>query len=308
MRSGRSLSCNCGVRIRVTDIRDHSVQELELAPDSRDLPGWQSGVAGWSIGPKGSGAPIELDEPLDGCSLGVFAFSYHVLLWGRAKEPPEVWSFPQDKPTASLVPFDPKRWLLIDRQELGRVAMGGGDVRLRFDQSPMRFGNYIFESLPEISVAKDCCAFCNEPLRSYFRVGSQQACTACTQKFRKEMDAKLAVYYRRALAAGIVLAMVGGAIHSVLVASARVNFGSTLIGVLVGMAMRIGSKESAGIRHRLTAVVLTLTAGSLPWWLGLLPVGGMSVVYVAGGMLAAWILSARNARTEIHGPFQSKTA
>jgi len=296
------------VRIRVTDIRDHSVQELDLSPDSQDMPGWQSGVAGWSIGSKGSGAPIELDEPLGQCCLGVFAYTYHVLLWGRAKELPEVWSFPQDKPSNRLVPFQPERWLLIPREELRRVAMGGGDVRLRFDQSPMRFGNYIFESLEEASTARECCAFCNEPLRTYFRVGSQQVCSVCTQEFRKRMDANLARYYRRALGAGVLMAIVGGVIHSGLLAFAQVSFGSILVGVLVGMAMRMASKESAGSRYRVTAAILTFIAGSLPWWWGNLPFSRMSVVYIAAGMLAAWTLVARNARTEIHGPFQTKPA
>ena len=68
------------------------------------MTGWQSGVVGWSIGPKGSGAPIEIDEPLSECRVGVFAFSYHVLLWGVAKELPEIWSFPQERSTEKLVP------------------------------------------------------------------------------------------------------------------------------------------------------------------------------------------------------------
>jgi len=79
------------------------------------MSGWQSGVAGLSIGQKGSGAPIELDEPLGECHVGVFTFSFQVLLWGVAKQLPDVWLFPQDKPTSRLVPFEPERWLLIDR-------------------------------------------------------------------------------------------------------------------------------------------------------------------------------------------------
>jgi hypothetical protein len=301
------------VRVRLTDIRDHSVRELDLPLESRDMRGWQSGVVGWSIGQKGSGAPIELDEPLGECHVGVFTFTFQQLIWGVAKELPEIWLFPQERSSSRLVPFEPERWLLLDREELSRVAMGG-DVRLRFDQSPIRFGNYILESLQATEIAKDCCAFCNEPLRSYFRVGNQQACPACTQKFKQEMDARLARYYRRALVAGILVAIAGGVIHGVLLAAAHVSFGSIPIGILVGIAMRIASKESAGTRHRLTAVILTFVAGSLPWWRELLPSGGqwsngttMSAVYLAVGMFAAWTVAARNVPTEIHGPFQSKT-
>ena len=264
------------------------------------MAGWQSGVVGWSIGPKGSGAPIELDEPLPDCRVGVFAVSYHVLLWGLARELPEIWSFPQERSTGNLVPFQPDRWLLIEREELGRVAMGGGNVRLRFDQSPMRFGNYIFESLAA-EPSKECCAFCGELLRRYFRVGSQQACPACTEKFKREQQASLARYYRRALGAGIFAAIAGGVVHGVLLSSAHVSFGSILIGVLVGMAMRMASNESAGTRHRVTAAALTLAAGSLPWWLGMGTYTAAAFLVVA--MLAAWMFTARNARTEIHGPF-----
>ena len=106
--------------------------------------------------------------------MGVFTASYQVLLWGRAKKLPEVWLFPQGKSHGMLVPFEPERWLRTDREELARVAMGG-DVRLRMDQSPIRLGNYIIETIKSTEVVKEVCAFCNEPLRTYFRVGSPQA-------------------------------------------------------------------------------------------------------------------------------------
>jgi len=266
------------------------------------MDGWQSGVLGWSLGERGSGSPIELDEPLDECQVGVFEFTYQQLLWGRAKDLPEVWLFPQTRPT-SLVPFDPQQWLRLEREELKRVSMGG-DIRLRFDQSPVRFGNYIIESLKDPESAKDACAFCNEPLHTYFRVGSQQACSACTEKFKQEMQANLARYFRRALIIGAVTAVVVGTIHGLLLASAGLSFGSILIGVLVGMAMRMASRESAGTRYRVAAGALTLVAGSLSWWKS--AVTFMSVVYLAIGVLAAWTLAARNVRTEIHGPFQSR--
>jgi hypothetical protein len=138
----------------------------------------------------------------------------------------------------------------------------------------------------------------------YFRVGSQQACPACTEKFKKETRADLARYYRRALRDGIVVALAGGVIHGVLLYAAHVSFGSIFIGILVGIAMRIASRESAGIRYQLTAVLLTFVAGSLPWWRSLVPFGALSAVYLAVGMFAAWTLTARNVPTAIHGPFE----
>jgi hypothetical protein len=292
------------VRVRLTDIRDHSVQEVDLQPDSRDMAGWQSGVVGWSIGRKGSGSPIELDQSLGECSVGVFTFSLGLLLWGVAKELPDVWLLvPQRRPPSTLLPFEPERWLLIEREEMSRVAMGG-DVRLRLDQSPVRFGNYILEIFGATPLARECCAFCNELLGTYFRVGSQPACPACTEKFKQEKAANVAKYYRRALGIGMIVAITGAVMHSVLLTAAQVSFGSVFIGALVGITIRIASKESAGIRHRLTALVLTFVAGSLPFWRVWSNSTTMPAIYLAVGMLAAWMIAARNVRTEIHGPFQ----
>jgi len=267
------------------------------------MPGWQSGVVCWSIGPKGSGAPIELDEPLGECQVGVFRASFQLLLCGEAKELPDIWLFPIGMPTSRLLPIEPERWLLVEREDLSRVAMGG-NVRLRIDQSPIRFGNYILECLKTAETSEGCCAFCNEPLRLYFRVGSQQACPGCTEKFKQETRANLNRYYWLALGKGIAVAIAAAVIHGLLLTVAHLSFGSVFIGVLVGITIRIASKESAGIRYQMRAVILTLVAGSLPWWRGLLPFGESSAVYLAIGMLAAWTVTARNVPTAIHGPFE----
>jgi len=293
------------VRIRIVDIRDDSVRELDLPLTACDMPGWQSGVTGWSIGPKGSGEPIELDEPLDECRVGVFRAGFQILLWGVAKKLPDIWLYPIGMSTNRLVPIEPERWLLVDREDLGRVAMGG-NVRLRIDQSPIRFGNHVLECLRSAETSEGCCAFCNESLHMYFRVGSQQACPACTEKFKQETRASLDRYYRRALRDGILVALAGGAIHDVLLAAAHLSFGSIFIGILVGIAMRIASRESAGIRYQVTAVLLTFVAASLPWWRGLLRGRDsiMAAAYLAIGLFAAWTVTARNIPTAIHGPFE----
>lgn len=271
-----------------------------MLPGSCVMPGWQSGVSGWAIGPKGSGAPIELDEPLEECRVGIFRAGFQVLLWGVAKKLPDIWLFPMGMPTTRLVPIEPERWLLVEREDLGRVAMGG-NVRLRIDQSPIRFGNYILECLKTTETSDGRCAFCNEPLQMYFRVGSQQACPACTEKFKQETRASLARYYRRALRDGIVVAVAAGAIHSILLGALHVSFGSIFIGILVGIVMRIASRESAGVRYQWTAVLLTFATGGLPLWKG---ITATAAIYLAIGMIAAWTVTARNVPTAIHGPFE----
>jgi len=123
--------------------------------------------------------------------------------------------FPIGASTDALLPLEPERWLLVDREGLSRVAMGG-DVRLRIDQSPIRFGNYILECLRDADLAKECCGACNAPLRMYFRVGSQQLCPACTERFKGETLESNARTFRRALRDGIVAAAAGGLTHSFL--------------------------------------------------------------------------------------------
>jgi hypothetical protein len=128
----------------ITDLRDRSVRDLDLPYDSRDMPGWNKWVMGWSIGPRGSGAPIELDEPLGECRIGIFPASNHVLLWGTAKELPEIWMLRGDVSVDALVPIQPEHWTPIDRAYLAEMALVG-NVRLRFDRRPLRLGNHVLE-------------------------------------------------------------------------------------------------------------------------------------------------------------------
>lgn len=267
------------------------------------MPGWQKGLAGWSIGSKGSGAPIEIDQPLGECHVGVFVVGYQILIWGNAKELPSVWLLPEGRLQGRLVTSTD--WVLCDREALGRVALGGGDVRVRFDNGPLRFGDIVFERLPEPEIAGELCAFCNQPLQSYFRVGSQPACAVCAEKFKREKRETLRTNYRNAVLAGIAATIVGGASHAALVAFARISFGIVLIGLVIGIVMRTASRESADTQHRVIAVLLTFVAGSPQWlWINTLSSG----VYLLIGMVAAWIVVPRNVQTEIHGPFQSKSA
>ena len=234
---------------------------------------------------------------------------------------------PRENRTASSCRSSRERWLRTDREELARVAMGG-DVRLRMDQSPIRLGNYIIETIKSTEVVKEVCAFCNEPLRTYFRVGSPQARPPCTEKFKQEFRANVARGYWKALGAGIVAGVVCALIHGVLLLAAHVALGSILIGVLVPTVMKVASKGTGGLKHRMTAVILTYIAGTLPTGF-LLPDNALStkvatallspmghvetnigaltfVASLAIGMFAAWTIAAGNAEPQIDGPFHTK--
>src|SRR5262245_35072020 len=123
------------MRLRLTDVRDHSVRELDLSRISPDMPGWNGHVAGWSLGREGSGARIELDERLDECRIGIFHASNHVVLWGAAKELPEAWMPSQEASNRPLVPFQPEAWIRLDRKDIFDLG-SKGDAWIRFDSMP----------------------------------------------------------------------------------------------------------------------------------------------------------------------------
>ena len=127
-------------RFRITDLRDHTVRDFELNLESQDMLGWNDLVAGWSIGAVGSGAPIVIDEPLDGCHVGIFPASNHIILWGSATRLPEMWVLAGwHERHDELVPFLAECWTRRDpdaRSEDGRVYV-------RFDGRPLRLGQHI---------------------------------------------------------------------------------------------------------------------------------------------------------------------
>jgi len=118
------------------------------------MPGWNSFVDGWSLGPVGSGAAIELDEPLNGFRLGIFPVSNHVLLWGQAADAtPDVYRLVTSGFLGNLASFLRKvgalglarsAWVKLSAQDL-RAQAQPGHIRLRFDRRPIRIGHSIIE-------------------------------------------------------------------------------------------------------------------------------------------------------------------
>ena len=111
----------------------------------------------------------------------------------------------------------------------------------------------------------DLCVSCKQKVQTYFRVGSGLCCSACIPNLREALRTNPSRYYWKAAGAGIVASAVCGVIYGSLLVAARTSFGSFFIGVIIATVMRISSNDSGSLRYRLTAVVLTYLAGSLPW-------------------------------------------
>jgi hypothetical protein len=92
------------MRCRITDLDTEQSHVVE--PGEPEKFDWGRGSVGWSLGTMASGSAIEIDEPLEGLNLGIFAASHHKILIGeypnsRAESLPEVSSLLKSSPAAS---------------------------------------------------------------------------------------------------------------------------------------------------------------------------------------------------------------
>lgn len=76
-----------GEVISITNVRTGKRLELDIWNQNCNMQGWQPNVVGWSIGERGSRAPIEIDGDLQSARLGIFPASNHVILWGCGDDP-----------------------------------------------------------------------------------------------------------------------------------------------------------------------------------------------------------------------------
>ena len=127
LRSGRPTASKLE-RIRGTvHIKNLDTNtEREICVESPEVPGWNPFVKGWSIGGISSGANIQLDEPLDGCQLGIFPASNHIVLWGQVNE---------SSPLPPIDMFYQGEWRHKPKVEESRLWF-------RFDYHPLRIGRH----------------------------------------------------------------------------------------------------------------------------------------------------------------------
>lgn len=108
------------------------------------------------------------------------------------------------------------------------------------------------------------CSGCERPIRSrYFEVNGDVVCQACERKLAKTQDARPGVVRpAKALGLGVAAAAVGAGIYYAIVAITGYEIGlvAIVVGILVGVAVKIGSDNVGGIGYQALAVVLTYCA------------------------------------------------
>ncbi len=134
---------------------------LTVLPGEPDMSVPTLARKGRSIGVPGSGSALEIDEPLEGVELGIFAVSSHVLLRGscspsRAKELPEI-AVDEDGPSwmervLASDPIETETSWSSPREGNACVIANPfldsrrpGDIYVRFDGRPLRIGRHVIE-------------------------------------------------------------------------------------------------------------------------------------------------------------------
>jgi hypothetical protein len=152
------MTSRAAMRFRITDLDTEQSHVVE--PGEPEKFDWGRGSVGWSLGTMASGSAIEIDEPLEGLNLGIFAASHHKILIGeypnsRAKSLPEFsigydnslkrrssWARSLDRIVGRLPTADPIQWLVVDPTESARSK---GELYVRFDRCPLKIGGHVIE-------------------------------------------------------------------------------------------------------------------------------------------------------------------
>jgi hypothetical protein len=110
------------------------------------------------------------------------------------------------------------------------------------------------------------CAACRQPISGpYFQIRSSPVCGPCAEKVRAQVIPDSHAAFVRALACGIVGALIGLGLYVAfaLATGLIIGYVSLAVGFIVGKAMHMGSGGVGGRRYQLTAVVLTYLAVSM---------------------------------------------
>jgi hypothetical protein len=114
--------------------------------------------------------------------------------------------------------------------------------------------------------SKMSCAACRQPIRGqYFQIKASPVCGPCAEQIRAQAIPDSHGAFVRALAFGIVGALVGMGLYVAFAVATGLIIGyvSLAVGFIVGKAMQIGSGGVGGRRYQLTAVLLTYFAVSM---------------------------------------------
>ena len=114
--------------------------------------------------------------------------------------------------------------------------------------------------------SKMSCAACRQPISGqYFQIKTAPVCGPCAEKIRTQAIPDSHAAFVRALAAGIVGALIGMGLYVAfaLATGLIIGYVSLAVGFIVGKAMHMGSGGVGGRRYQLTAVLLTYLAVSM---------------------------------------------
>ena len=112
----------------------------------------------------------------------------------------------------------------------------------------------------------DTCFVCHQPVSgSYFRVNSQMACAACTERLKNSVPKDSHAAFVRAVAFGAGGAIVGLVLYALvgIATGLMIGYVSLAVGWLVGKAMMQGSGGLGGRRYQIVAVLFTYAAVSI---------------------------------------------
>ena len=186
----------------------------------------------------------------------------------------------------------------------------------------------------EVAPALKCSACRAEINDVYYKLAGNVICEGCKEKTQKPASGSAPARFIKATVMGIIAAAIGtGIYYGVLAASGyHVGLISILVGIIVGVAVNIGSDRRGGFEFQLLAVVLTYTAIAGVYLIMLLnsPVGSilslgdlvvsafvlpfergmkgiLGLVIIGFGLYQAFIINKKK-ELNIRGPFQRKPA
>lgn len=128
---------------------------------------------------------------------------------------------------------------------------------------PLQFDRAVQGAAPaaRLSGPTIACSRCKTQIRSYYyHVDGKSFCAKCKQEAERASGAsKSTSAFVRAIALGIVAAVVGAGIYYGVIALLNLEIGivAILIGFMVGFAVRMGARGGGGRRYQILAAALT---------------------------------------------------